>query len=221
VTPIGAMGKVTQLTFGVLDAGNPASNLMSANVTGGAASQCADLLHDLKTGMMLGSHPRHQYVAQASGVLGGAVVGSNALIEDIFKYLRTAGATLSAFNAWVILKGCETLSLRLERQSAHALELAQWLERQPQVERVYYPWLASHPRLPQAPRGTGDLLAALFGAGLALGGDPSEVLESSVRNLAARLAQGAEVLLDAPGTVASPHRSPPRGGDAGVTLRRP
>jgi pyridoxine kinase len=82
-------------------------------------------------------------------------------------------------------------------------------------------WIASHPRLPRAPRGTGDLLAALFGAGLALGGSPPEVLESSVRNLAARLAQGAEDLLDTPGTVASPYRSPPRGGDAGVTLRRP
>ena len=77
------------------------------------------------------------------------------------------------------------------------------------------------PRLPQAPRGTGDLLAALFGAGLALGGPPPEVLESSVRNLAARLAQGAEDLLDAPGVDADPHGSPPRGGEVAVTLRRP
>lgn len=82
-------------------------------------------------------------------------------------------------------------------------------------------WLASHPRLPRAPRGTGDLLIALFGAGLALGGSPPEVLESSVRTLVARLAEGVEDLLDAPGTVASSHRSPPRGGDPVVTLRRP
>jgi pyridoxine kinase len=82
-------------------------------------------------------------------------------------------------------------------------------------------WLAGHRRLPTAPRGTGDLLAALFGAGLILGGSPPEVLESSVRNLAARLAQGAEDLLDAPGTDAGPHRSPPRGGEPVVTLRRP
>ena len=82
-------------------------------------------------------------------------------------------------------------------------------------------WLASHSRLPRAPRGTGDLLAALFGADLSLGGSPPESLESSVRNLVARLAQGAEDLLDAPGTDAGPPRSPPRGDDAGVTLRRP
>ena len=82
-------------------------------------------------------------------------------------------------------------------------------------------WLATHPRLPGAPRGTGDLLAALFGAGLILGGSPREVLESSVRNLVARLAQGAEDLLDAPEMDAGPHRSPPRGGDPLVTLRRP
>ena len=82
-------------------------------------------------------------------------------------------------------------------------------------------WLASHPRLPRAPRGTGDLLAALFGAGLTLGGSLPEVLESSVWNLASRLAQGAEDLLDAPGADADPHGSPPRGGDAVVTLRRP
>lgn len=82
-------------------------------------------------------------------------------------------------------------------------------------------WLASHLRLPRALRGTGDLLAALFGAGLTLGGSLPEVLESSVWNLASRLAQGAEDLLDAPGTDADPHRSPPCGGDAVVTLRRP
>ncbi len=103
VTPIGAMGKVTQLTFGVLDASNPASNLMSANVTGGAASQCADLLHDLKTGMMLGSHPRHQYVAQASGVLGGALVGSAAylvLIPDPKNQLLTEEWAAPAVATW-------------------------------------------------------------------------------------------------------------------------
>ena len=80
VTPVGAMGKVTQLTFGALDPSNAASNLMAANVTGGAASQCADLLHDLKSGMMLGTWPRHQYAAQLAGVVGGALVGSAAYI---------------------------------------------------------------------------------------------------------------------------------------------
>lgn len=103
VTPVGAMGKVTQLTFGVLDPSNAASNLMSANVTGGAASQCADLLHDLKTGMMLGSWPKHQYVAQAAGVVGGSVVGSAAylvLIPDPKNQLMTDEWAAPAVATW-------------------------------------------------------------------------------------------------------------------------
>ena len=75
ITPVGAMGKVTQLVFAILSPGQPAANLMSANVTGGAASQCADLMHDLKTGHMLGANPRPQFVAQICGALAGALVG--------------------------------------------------------------------------------------------------------------------------------------------------
>ena len=67
-------------------------------------------------------------------------------IRDRFKYLRTAGPTLSPFNAWVILKGLETLRIRMEAQSAATLELARWLEAQPQVSRVFYPGLESHPQ---------------------------------------------------------------------------
>ncbi|MBM4369637.1 MAG: OPT/YSL family transporter [Deltaproteobacteria bacterium] len=103
VTPVGAMGKVTQLTFGVLDPSNVASNLMSANVTGGAASQCGDLLHDLKTGFMLGSWPRHQYVAQAFGVVGGALVGSAAylvLLPDPKAQLFTDDWAAPAVATW-------------------------------------------------------------------------------------------------------------------------
>ncbi len=80
ITPIGAMGKVTQLVFGLIVPANPTANLMSANVTGGAASQCADLLHDLKTGAILGASPRRQSIAQIAGVLGGALVGSAAYL---------------------------------------------------------------------------------------------------------------------------------------------
>ena len=76
ITPVGAMGKVTQLTFGVLDPGNVSANLMAANVTGGAASQCADLLHDMKTGLMIGASPRQQTYGQFGGVLAGAICGS-------------------------------------------------------------------------------------------------------------------------------------------------
>ena len=76
ITPIGALGKVTQLTFGLLAPGQTAANLMTANVTGGAAGQCADLLHDLKAGFVLGASPRFQAVAQVFGVLTGSLVGS-------------------------------------------------------------------------------------------------------------------------------------------------
>jgi O-succinylhomoserine sulfhydrylase len=80
-------------------------------------------------------------------VMGGALVGSRPLLmEKIFPFIRSAGPTLSAFNAWVFLKGMETLGIRLERQSANALEVARWLESQPAVRRVYYPGLASHPQ---------------------------------------------------------------------------
>jgi len=74
------------------------------------------------------------------------VVGCAALIDEIVKYLRTAGPCISPFNAWVVLKGCETLSLRMKAQSAAAAELAHWLEQQPQVQKVHYPGLASHPQ---------------------------------------------------------------------------
>ena len=80
-------------------------------------------------------------------MLGGAVLGKTSVIrEGVFGFLRTAGPTLSPFNAWVILKGLETLQIRMEAQSAAALQLARWLEQQPWIERVYYPGLPSHPQ---------------------------------------------------------------------------
>lgn len=92
ITPVGAMGKVTQLAFAVLSPGQPAANLMAANVTGGAASQCADLMHDLKTGQMLGSSPRAQFFAQVCGALAGALVGCAGylvLVKDPVRQLLT------------------------------------------------------------------------------------------------------------------------------------
>jgi uncharacterized oligopeptide transporter (OPT) family protein len=73
-TPVGAMGKVTQLTFGALSPGNINVNLMSANITAGAATSAADLLTDLKSGYLLGAHPRQQFLAQFSGIFVGTVV---------------------------------------------------------------------------------------------------------------------------------------------------
>jgi len=92
-------------------------------------------------------HSATKYLDGQGRVLGGAVLGKKEVVyEGVLGFLRTAGPTLSAFNAWVILKGMETLSIRLRAQCASALELAQWLEQQPQVARVYYPGLPSHPQ---------------------------------------------------------------------------
>ncbi|NMG34166.1 O-succinylhomoserine sulfhydrylase [Azoarcus sp. TTM-91] len=91
-------------------------------------------------------HSATKYLDGQGRVLGGAVVGAKAITEEVFKFLRTAGPTLSPFNAWVILKGLETLRIRMEAQSANALALAGWLEAQPGVARVFYPGLASHPQ---------------------------------------------------------------------------
>ena len=91
-------------------------------------------------------HSGTKFLDGQGRVLGGAVLGSKQVTEEVFKFLRTAGPTLSAFNAWVILKGLETLKVRVETQSANALALARWLEAQPQVTRVYYPGLPSHPQ---------------------------------------------------------------------------
>ena len=92
-------------------------------------------------------HSATKFLDGQGRVLGGAVLGKRAAIyEGVFGFLRTAGPTMSAFNAWVILKGLETLRVRVEAQSASALELARWLEQQPKIERVYYPGLPSHPQ---------------------------------------------------------------------------
>ena len=91
-------------------------------------------------------HSATKYIDGQGRCLGGAVLGSKALMEPVYGFLRTAGVTMSAFNAWVFLKGLETLHIRMEAHAKRALELAIWLETQPQVARVYYPGLSSHPQ---------------------------------------------------------------------------
>lgn len=104
------------------------------------------LQRPLEMGADVVIHSATKYLDGQGRVLGGAVVGCKAVIEEVFKFLRTAGPCISPFNAWVILKGLETLRLRMEAQSAAAFRLATWLEAQPGVERVYYPGLVSHPQ---------------------------------------------------------------------------
>ena len=92
-------------------------------------------------------HSATKYIDGQGRCMGGAVCGTNDVVgEGVFGFLRSAGPTMSAFNAWVFLKGLETLKLRMTAHSAAALELAEWLEQQPEVKRVYYPGLQSHPQ---------------------------------------------------------------------------
>lgn len=108
---------------------------------------CTPILQrPLALGADLVVHSATKYIDGQGRVLGGAVCGPKHLTDEVFKYLRTAGPTLSAFNAWVLLKGLETLQLRMHAQSAAALELAQWLQAHPKVARVHYPGLPSHPQ---------------------------------------------------------------------------
>lgn len=104
------------------------------------------LQQPLKLGADLVIHSATKYLDGQGRVLGGAVCGARKLTDEVFKFLRTAGPCISPFNAWVILKGLETLQLRMDAQAANALALATWLEAQPQVARVYYPGLPSHPQ---------------------------------------------------------------------------
>jgi len=92
-------------------------------------------------------HSATKYLDGQGRCVGGAVVGDAQRVgEEVFGVLRTAGPTMSPFNAWVFLKGLETLDIRMQAHSRSALELARWLESQPAVSRVHYPGLASHPQ---------------------------------------------------------------------------
>jgi len=101
----------------------------------------------LKLGADLVIHSATKYLDGQGRCVGGAVVGDAERVgKDVFGFLRTCGPTLSPFNAWVFLKGLETLGLRMKAHSANALVLAQWLEQQSSVQRVYFPGLVSHPQ---------------------------------------------------------------------------
>ena len=92
-------------------------------------------------------HSGTKYLDGQGRVMAGAICGPSKLIVDVFgPIVRVAGMTLAPFNAWVVLKGLETLNIRMQAQCANTLAVAQWLEGHPAVSRVYYPGLASHPQ---------------------------------------------------------------------------
>jgi len=128
----------------------PLADLAHANRALLAVDNCfctPALQRPLEWGADLVIHSATKYLDGQGRCLGGAVVGDAKLVgEDVFGVIRTAGPALSPFNAWVFLKGLETLELRMRAHSDGALTLARWLKTQPQVTNVYYPGLPEHPQ---------------------------------------------------------------------------
>lgn len=104
------------------------------------------LQQPLKLGADIIMHSATKYIDGQGRGLGGVVAGRKAEMEAVVGFLRTAGPTLSPFNAWMFLKGLETLRVRMQAHSASALQLAQWLETQAGIDKVYYAGLPSHPQ---------------------------------------------------------------------------
>lgn len=104
------------------------------------------LQQPLKLGADIVMHSATKYIDGQGRSMGGVVAGRAEQMKEVVGFLRTAGPTLSPFNAWIFLKGLETLRVRMQAHCASALELALWLEQQPGVERVYYAGLPSHPQ---------------------------------------------------------------------------
>jgi len=115
---------------------------------------CTPILQrPLELGADIVIHSATKYIDGQGRCMGGAVVGDEKRVgEEVFGVLRTAGPSMSPFNAWVFLHGLETLSLRMKAHSHNADLLAQWLENHPKVSRVHYPGLASHPQAELAAR---------------------------------------------------------------------
>ena len=99
----------------------------------------------LALGADLVIHSATKYLDGQGRCLGGVVCGRSELVNEVLSFIRSAGPTMSPFNAWVFLKGLETLRLRMDAHSANAQQLAEWLQQQPAVEQVFYAGLPDHP----------------------------------------------------------------------------
>jgi O-succinylhomoserine sulfhydrylase len=134
-------------------------------------------------------HSGTKYLDGQGRVMAGAICGSAKAVNDVFApIVRTAGMTLSPFNAWVVLKGLETLDIRMKAQCANALEIARFLEAHPKVTRVYYPGLESHPQHALAMRQQSGLGGAVLSFDV-VGSDPD-----SLRRNAFKVIDSTEVM---------------------------
>jgi O-succinylhomoserine sulfhydrylase len=159
-----AVRKNTRLFF-LETPSNPLTEVSDISALAGVAKKAKALLavdnvfctpalqRPLGLGADIVVHSATKYLDGQGRVMGGAICGSRALVGDVLvPFLRTAGPALAPFNAWVLLKGLETLELRILAESASALELARWLQDHPAVGRVHYPGLPSHPQYELAKR---------------------------------------------------------------------
>ncbi|MBS3803360.1 MAG: O-succinylhomoserine sulfhydrylase [Oleiphilaceae bacterium] len=115
-------------------------------------------------------HSATKYLDGQGRCVGGVVVGSNQLMEEVYGFMRSAGPSLSPFNAWIFLKGLETLPIRMRAHCENALELAQWLKQQPGITQVFYSGLTDHPQHELAARqqtGFGGVLSFTVAGGKA------------------------------------------------------
>ncbi|MDX1487432.1 MAG: O-succinylhomoserine sulfhydrylase [Acidiferrobacterales bacterium] len=176
------------------------------------------LQQPLNLGADIVVHSATKYLDGQGRCVGGAVIGSETLVgKEVFAFMRTAGPTMSPFNAWVFLKGLETLALRMRAHSENAAALASWIETQPRVKRVCYPGLPSHPQHALAmrqQRAPGGLLA------FELDGDREEawrfidatVMVSRTANLG-----DTKTLITHPASTTHYRMSPEARTDAGIT----
>ena len=175
------------------------------------------LQRPLDLGADLVVHSATKYLDGQGRCVGGVVVGDAATIDEIVIFLRTAGPTMSPFNAWVFLKGLETLRLRMDAHSANALALAQWLDAQPQVEKVFYAGLPDHPGhelAKQQQRGFGGVLS------LRVKGDKAAAWRfidaTKIMSLTANLGDAKTTIVH-PGTTTHGRLSAEEKAQAGIT----
>jgi O-succinylhomoserine sulfhydrylase len=141
-TPSNPLNEIADITALAELARSHSCHLVVDNVYGTPALQ-----RPLELGADVVVHSATKYIDGQGRCLGGAVIGDAKRVgEDVFGFLRTAGPAMSPFNAWVFLKGLETLELRMARHCSSARALARWLEGQPEVEWVYHPSLPAHPQ---------------------------------------------------------------------------
>jgi O-succinylhomoserine sulfhydrylase len=139
-TPSNPLGEVVDIT--ALSKISKANNILLA-VDNAILSPA--LQNPIKLGADVVIHSATKYIDGQGRCLAGAVLASEAIIEKVSAFTRATGPSLSAFNAWIVLKGLDTLSLRMKAHSDNALKLAVWLQTQDQVEKVHYLGLESHP----------------------------------------------------------------------------